>query len=374
VIGQCLRSEDSFLYAFNRLEETAFLSERNREIWRAMVGLWQEEVHVTPAAVAHRLGEDGDSLEKAKAIGFSAFSMAVDDLLGIWRRNHLAWLGNDLQHRALDTAEDEGQVILDFAERLEQPELSIESATPSPTLAEFMSRTVEYDWLVPGLFERGDRLLVTGGEGGGKSMLLRQWGLTMALGMDPVNLSKLERPVRVLYVDCENSAAQTQRVFGKMLERTGYEPPDALSLEVRPQGLDLLRLPDQRWLTSKVAATRPDILVGGPLYKLFVAGPEDETSARHVAAYFDRLRRRFSLAIMVEAHSPHGFAGDRAGLRPFGSSLWLRWPEFGFGIAAKSKKDRSKCVVEHWRGMRDHRHFPPNLEWSPTGFPWKAVF
>lgn len=196
----------------------------------------------------------------------------------------------------------------------------------------------------------------------------------MALGLDPVNLARLEQPIRVLCVDCENSPAQTQRAFARMLARTGYAPTEHLLVEVRPQGLDLLRSADQRWLTGLVAAASPAVLTAGPLYKLFVAGTDDEGSARLVSQYLDRLRRRFGLAVVIEAHSPHGMAGDRAGLRPFGSSLWMRWPEFGFGLLQRSKRDMSKVEVVHWRGMRDtHRHFPTGLEWSTTGFPWRAT-
>lgn len=375
VIGQCLRSEDAFEHAFSRLEEAAFCNEGYRDIWRTMTRLWNEEAHVSPATVSFHLGHDLDWLDRAPQVPWTAFQMATETVLGLWRRNRLAFLGAELQHRALDIGEDEGGLLLDIAERLERPELSIETTTQSLSLPEFMAQNVSYDWLVPGLIERGDRILVTGAEGGGKSMLLRQWALTMALGLDPVNLSNLEAPLRVLYVDCENSVAQTQRVLGKMLTRAGYPAPATLFLEIRPQGLDLLSAADQRWLTSKISAVTPDLVIGGPLYKLFVAGPEDESSARHVAAYFDRLRRRFGVALMLEAHSPHGFAGDRAGLRPFGSSLWMRWPEFGFGLASKSKKDASKVEVVHWRGMRDaQRHFPPGMEWSPTSFPWRCTF
>jgi replicative DNA helicase len=148
-----------------------------------------------------------------------------------------------------------------------------------------------------------------------------------------------------------------------MLSRSGKPAPTTLFIEVRPQGMDLLSGADQRWLTSKVDAVRPDIIMGGPLYKLFVAGPEDEHAARALAGYLDRLRRRYDCAIALEAHSPHGFANDRAGLRPFGSSLWMRWPEFGFGLAP-IKKDKTKMEFVAWRGLRDTRDWPSALEYD----------
>ena len=44
-------------------------------------------------------------------------------------------------------------------------------ARPSPTIdaEDFLAKADSYDWLVPGLLERGDRFLITGGEGSGKA-------------------------------------------------------------------------------------------------------------------------------------------------------------------------------------------------------------
>lgn len=377
VVGHCLRSADGFEYAHDRLEESSFTSTQYRELWRTMTTLWMEEVHVSPEAVSFRLGHELVWLNAAPLVPWSTFEMAVATVLMMWRRNRLAWLGQELTHRALDVNDDEGAMLLDIAERLERPELSVETTRPSQTLAEFLAQDFPSDWLVPGLLERTDRLIVTGPEGGGKSVFLRQWALCLALGLDPVNLCQLPSPVRVLYLDCENSPRQNQRVIGKMLSRVGYDAPDSFVIETRQHGLDLLHSGDQRWLTSCVAANSPDVLVGGPLYKMFAAAPEDESSARHAALYFDRLRTRFGVSLIFEAHSPHGFAGDRAGLRPFGSSLWLRWPEFGFGLAQEHKQRNDKVQCVHWRGPRDaERHFPQKLERTPpdsNAWPWRAV-
>jgi ATPase subunit of ABC transporter with duplicated ATPase domains len=49
----------------------------------------------------------------------------------------------------------------------------------------------EYDWLIPGLLERGDRVIVTGQEGKGKSTLLRQIGVQVAAGIHPFTLDDI---------------------------------------------------------------------------------------------------------------------------------------------------------------------------------------
>lgn len=61
-----------------------------------------------------------------------------------------------------------------------------------------------YDWVVPDLLERRDRLMLTGSEGGGKSTFLRQVAVLSAAGIHPFRFSPIQ-PIRVLVVDAENS-------------------------------------------------------------------------------------------------------------------------------------------------------------------------
>ena len=66
---------------------------------------------------------------------------------------------------------------------------------------------------------------------------------------------------------------------------------------------------------------------------------------------------------MMEAHQPYA-AGGRRAERPYGASLWSRWPEFGLHLAESGE-------LRHWRGARDEREWPGALvrggEW-----PWTA--
>ncbi|MEU1152672.1 DnaB-like helicase N-terminal domain-containing protein, partial [Streptomyces sp. NPDC005918] len=55
--------------------------------------------------------------------------------------------------------------------------------TPVTDMHDFLQVVDTHDWVVPGLLERGDRLILTAGEGGGKSMLLRQIAVAVAAGV-----------------------------------------------------------------------------------------------------------------------------------------------------------------------------------------------
>ncbi|MGH8882567.1 MAG: AAA family ATPase, partial [Stackebrandtia sp.] len=101
---------------------------------------------------------------------------------------------------------------------LAELEVTFDSTEPAPVdlaedLWEFIAAGDEpYEWVVPGLLERGDRLILTGFEGLGKSMLIRQMATMMAAGLDPFKWTEMP-PVRVLLIDLENSKRQSRRRF-----------------------------------------------------------------------------------------------------------------------------------------------------------------
>lgn len=220
----------------------------------------------------------------------------------------------------------------------------------------------EYDWIVPGLFERGDRTIVTGGEGKGKSTLLRQMALRCASGLHPFTAERIQ-PLRVLFVDAENTRRQTRRKMRALREVAGPEyQEDLLRFEFRGEGLNLAATPDAEWLAERIEANQPDLLFIGALYKLIDGDSKEEPLAKAVAKTFDEIRTIYDIALIIEAHSPHGEGGSKAKrpIRPFGASLWLRWPEFGIHLADDG-------TLENWRGPRDERAWPAKLR---RGMPW----
>ena len=225
----------------------------------------------------------------------------------------------------------------------------------------------EYDFILPGILERAERAIVTAAEGAGKTTLLRQMSVTSAAGIDPFNFEPMD-PVRVMFLDCENSDRHSKRQFRPLVAKAGSRlAPGNLIPIIRPAGLDLLHKEDQKWLTERVKVNRPELLVLGPSYKLATGDPTDEQTARTVTAVIDDLRANYEVAIILESHSPHGTGGNRPG-RPYGASLWLRWPEFGLELTRTGQ-------LKHWRGARDERSWPAALkrggEWpwtiDPTG-------
>lgn len=239
-----------------------------------------------------------------------------------------------------------------------------------PELDEFLNADEpDYDWLVEGLLERNDRVIVTASEGGGKSTLLRQMAVQMASGLHPFTCEPID-PLQVLYIDCENSARQVRRKLRDLRVAAGDDyQPGRLRLRILGHAIDLADPAVEADLAARVDTQAVDVIIIGPLYKLLFDDPVKEMPAKAVADAIDRLRLIRGSAVIIEAHSPYAEgSGKKRPTRPYGASLWSRWPEFGLHLSETG-------AVTHWRGQREEREWPQVLErsipwpWAPTQGP-----
>jgi replicative DNA helicase len=239
-----------------------------------------------------------------------------------------------------------------------------------PTLTEFLAGDDDpEDWVLPGLLAREDRLILTGAEGLGKMMLLRQIAVCAAAGLDPFSFQPIE-PRTVLLVDLENPAQIMRQTIRRMVEQAKiksarHDVAERVFVERRPEGLNLAEPTNVAWLMKRVTLCNPDILIIGPLYKLMNGNPSDEMVARAVTVALDLVRTHGKCALLLEAHAGHATAGmtDRP-VRPTGSSLWLRWPEFGYGLRRAKTDDAEefrRVELIAWRGARGERMWPEEL-------------
>lgn len=240
--------------------------------------------------------------------------------------------------------------------------------TPGQDLDAFLDSDLPaYNWLVERLLERGDRLILTGPEGGGKSTLLRQIAVQLAAGVHPFDEGHPIEPRRVLLVDLENGEAHLRRELAKLraLLPDGAVHPGHLIVKSEPAGLDLLDQADATWLDNEVRRAGCDVLALGPLYKLASGDPTAEETGKAVSGCLDRIRAKHDTSILLEAHSPHAANGGKRPTRPYGWSGWLRWPEFGIHLDEKGP-------VTHWRGARDQRDWPAALT-RDGHWPWTPI-
>jgi hypothetical protein len=246
------------------------------------------------------------------------------------------------------------------------------------TWAELVSESdEEYRWLIPGVLEEQERVMIVAAEGVGKTMLARQVAICCAAGVHPFTYSRIP-PVRTLLVDLENPERIIRRTARRIVDAVKQNWPEretaSAHLWIKPDGINVLNPADRSRLENIIEESRPQLLVLGPLYKAFVdpGGRSAEAVAIEVATYLDHLRANFGVALWLEHHAPLGNALSGRDLRPMGSSVWMRWPEFGYALAPDASAATLEYQVKQWRGPRDMREWPERLR-RGTVLPFEQV-
>ena len=287
-------------------------------------------------------------------------------------RRRLTRTGQKLVQYANDPSTLPGAVLADAIKELKAArEDSPTSSLRGMTLAELMAEPDSYDWVIRGLFERGDRYMLTGNEGAGKSMLVKQMVVFAAAGIHPFWLNDI-KPVDVVVIDRENSERQWRRKARELFNAAravGKGDPGSLYIENNLGDFDITKDRDLGYVHRVLDHNPCDILAIGPLYKLIPRAIKTDDDAAPLLAALDSLRAR-GCVIITEAH-----AGNErsASLRPVGSSAFMRWPEFGHGMR-QDPNDENRFILERWRGDRDERPFPYSLyrRGGEGNVPWVA--
>lgn len=243
---------------------------------------------------------------------------------------------------------------------------------------DFIKETVEetYDWIIPGVLEKQERVIVVAAEGVGKTMLARQVAICCAAGIHPFTYQRMPQ-ITTLTVDLENPARIIRRTSSKIMASAiarNFAPTIDAHLLIKPDGLDLCSASDRAYLEEHIERVKPQLLVLGPLYKSFIdAGTRtSEALAIEVARYLDTIRDVYGCAMWLEHHAPLGTMGSRD-LRPFGSAVWSRWPEFGLALQPDPTAIEGYVYeVRHFRGARDVREWPTRMRRGKM-FPFEVI-
>lgn len=395
VLGACMLSRDACREVLDILDPAAFYRPAHTTIFQAIGRMHAKGEPVDPITLAKHLADTGDLARITGSPYLHGLVQTVPTTANAEYyaeivqdralRRALIELGTRIVQLAYDPAGETASLVelaVTMARAVRDQGMAAEDL-PTEDILDFVQHEDTYDWLVPQLLERGDRLILTASEGGGKSVMLRQMAVTLAAGIHPFAPTERHDPLRVLTLDCENGAPASRRAYRPLLNSA--ERADSgvrrgqLHIECRPAGLDLTRPADRSWTMRRVEKLRPDILIIGPVYRLHAGNPNDEELARKVSVVIDEARATTNCAVLMEAHAPHhnGF-GQHRSLRPLGSSLWMRWPEFGFGLrpvedeksAANADGARGRRVIP-WRGMRDKRAWPQFVK-QGENWPWQA--
>ena len=189
-------------------------------------------------------------------------------------------------------------------------------------------------------------------------------------------MEKVE-PQRVLFLDVENNEMQARANLDKIVPTLREIAPDALPewRSMKRRVVDLLASKDRADVIRRIIHYKPDVLYMGTAYKLTDVTDDTHRSVRAIQSVVDRIRQEIDCTVIVEHHAGHGHMNDRNNMRPEGSSYWLRWPDFGYGMQPLQTSSGQRLMrLGAWRGDRaTDRKFPVAVKQS-TVLPWSPVY
>jgi replicative DNA helicase len=385
VIGSAFLNPDLVRALAEEVSPEDFYAPLHEHVWRCIVRRWTAQEPITEVLVAQEISE-GQSTAWARARGVDVVTLF--DMRSAVGANvvsapyHARIVHEAARRRALvqflvqtQQAANSNLPLADLMSmaRNEFESLKRQAAVdmPSISLGELLDGTDDYDWLIPGLLEREDRLMLTGSEGGGKTTFFRQVTILAAAGINPMTFEEIE-PVRIQVIDCENTERQWRRKVRPLALKATAEgstnPLESMNLSF-PGRIDIS---SEKWLGAVhrlIDQNKPDMLAIGPLYKMARSAMNTDDDVAPVLAALDSIRER-GVALLIEAHAGHSLSGEGGtrNLRPRGSSALLGWPEMGFGLRL-DKEDPNVTIIERWRGDRDERTWPARIKRGGQ-WPW----
>lgn len=231
-------------------------------------------------------------------------------------------------------------------------------------------------WVVKGMLRRKEVLMLTGLEGGGKSMLMAQWLLGAACGVNTMSALPLKHePARVFVVDVENESTQIRDNMLKVWKSiqphmdAGQKP----TIQFSPtKSVNLTKASERNALLREITEAKPDLVYLGSVYQLAPSPDHDEVFFA-VKNTVDAIRSEIGSGFMIEHHAGHDKDGSGTReSRPYGSSMWRRWPNFGVGLVPYAG-DKQVRLLQRWRGDRSRGRLIPYAVRESSTIPWAPI-
>lgn len=383
ILGAALTDTSAIRWASEHITHEDFSDYRLGQLWHLLHTKWKagEPTDVVSIDATARHEIKGlttpalfDLVDASPVTGSAAYW--AEQVAEGAKRRRLIEMATRARQNALEGDLSEALTVAkrDLAEVGTAPGRKIEAKM----LARVLEETDQYDWLIPNILERRDRVIFTGGEGGGKTTMIRQLIVMSAAGLHPFTLDRMD-PVRVLMIDAENSETQWRRATRRLVENASRGLDESVAeripLACVPR-IDITKERDLSAIHDLVDEHQPDMIGIGPLYKLVPRAIQSDDDAAPLIAALDSLRDK-GCALVMEAHAGHTqSAMGQRDLRPRGSSALLGWPEFGIGLrldvdypAYKDEQKYRKVDLTRWRGDRDLREWPKHV-YSGNHWPW----
>lgn len=390
----------AFLDARRVLSDDDWYRPAHSMIWHAILELRARGVSVDAVTVAAELVRQGligragghaylhslvAGVPTATNVGYYAEIVAEKAVL-----RRLAEAGTRIRQLAYGAANGAGfeGTVADVLERAGAEMLAVrppdvDGPRPDVGVIDMLDEKLPDRPLIPGLLDEEERLVLTGGEGLGKSMVLRQLAVCAAAGLHPFRHTPVE-PINALVLDYENPKRLNQKRYGPLVEAaldasgmSEEELNGRLRIVREPRGVNFLSRAQVEKVLRLVESVQPRLIYIGPIYRLHNGDPNNEQETRHVSDVLDAIREvAAGCAMVTEHHTAKGQENGKRSLKPVGSGVWMRWTDFGYGIALSEGSDLAARAVEFlpWRGPRDERDWPEHMiSGYAIGQPWPWV-
>lgn len=331
-------------------------------------GKWKEEFSECLKGATVSIIADADATGRSHARQVKEQLKAYDCNVSVWEASH----GKDVtDHLQAGLTLD---LLIETNPEQDEPAESYGIDVLDAVQREFDAK----QFVIPNTLARGDRLLITGFEGHGKSTLLRQIAVQVAAGIHPWTGQQIP-PQKVLVIDCENHPDQVIESWQNMVGLCAHnnrpiQRGNLTILEQWDNEVDLTGVDGQAWLNERIHAYNPDLVVMGPLYNMSNRDLKDDETVRKIKKVVNEARGICGTAFIMEHHAPHKGPGDtKRSVRPYGSSTFLKWPDFGYGInPVEGKEGVYEWQKTRFPRVRD-RVFPEYVRWGKPNageFPW----
>jgi hypothetical protein len=374
--------------ALDALTAADFYGPGNAELFAAIGTMHRRGDPMDAHTLADDLRRSGSSSDLAMAVvtakGItSSIPAYVDIITRLAVARSVQSAGIEITQAAQPGTMSAGELVElahDRIAAIDVPAMDGAALTGLSTVDDFVDTadTTPAPWVIPGMMRAGWRCVVVAPEGLGKSVAFRSIAIAAAAGVHPFAHTPIT-PVRTLIIDLENpddAIAETAGPMSRTARKIAGHSPDRAWIWRRMEGIDLRSRADRAAFHQVLEQVRPDLVCLGPLYKAYRKVPResDEDAAADVQHILDDARVRHSFALLMEHHAPQGSGLGAREMRPYGSSLWLRWPEMGLKLTLSENGPKDSLDVGRWRRDRMKCDWPDRIDRSEGGWPWSGVW
>lgn len=194
--------------------------------------------------------------------------------------------------------------------------------------------------IIPGLFDRGDKVVIIGQSKTRKSFFAMQLGFCISTARSFLGFPALEAQ-KVLLIQFEIKADRYHARLKRMASHLQINPSDIKDFIVlNGRGLSAI----QELISTEVEINKPDLLILDPFYKLMTGDENKIEDVKPVLQFFDSLAEKFQCAIVYVHHDKKGASGDQQ-LTDRGSGSGILARDFDSAIFLTPHRSDENCLV-----------------------------